>query len=190
MSLFWPPKKDDIVTNFGKISFSVVFGLFWAFSPCDKGEIYNARLNRKQWSNKKVEENKSAFKFNFTMEFKCPERILNSFESQRALLPNPLTAPFFSKFLGRILSCPDNRKISGRQISVTTSPFNKQLSRVPGKIEQYLFLSQADCSGWHQIAPSFLHPHPSPTWDQPMVGLKARSALFYFLKYWIRVTLF
>ena len=41
---------------------------------------------RKECSNQKVEENKSDLELNFTMEFKCPERILNNSESQRALI--------------------------------------------------------------------------------------------------------
>ena len=41
---------------------------------------------RKECSNQKVEENKSDVEFNFAMEFKCPERILNYLESQQALI--------------------------------------------------------------------------------------------------------
>ena len=40
----------------------------------------------KECSNQKVEENKSDLELNFTMEFRCPERILNNSESQRALI--------------------------------------------------------------------------------------------------------
>ena len=52
---------------------------------------------RKECSNQKVDENSSDLGFKFTMKFKCPERILNNFESQRALTGMPIiSAPGLS----------------------------------------------------------------------------------------------
>ena len=42
----------------------------------------------KECSNKKVEENKPALKFNFTLEFNWGGMFLNNFDSQRALMHN------------------------------------------------------------------------------------------------------
>ena len=71
-------------------------GLFWAFFPCKKkGKNKMPDCARKKWSNKKVEENKSGLEFNFTTEFKCPERILNNFESQRVPIMHPYFLPGF-----------------------------------------------------------------------------------------------
>ena len=129
--------------------------------------------------NKKVEENRPTFKFNFTMEFKCPGRIWTALNLSEPYVPNPLTAPFFSKFLGRILSCPDSRKISGRQISVTTSPFNKQLSRVPGKYWTiFVFVSPRLL----RLTPNSLLLSPSP----PQSNLRStdggtKSPICFFL---------
>ena len=57
------------------VRFWPIFNLgdFWAYFV----KWYKYKMPecaRKECSNRKVEENKSGFEFNFTLEFKCPER--------------------------------------------------------------------------------------------------------------------
>ena len=72
----------------------------------------------KECSNQKVEENKPALKFNFTLEFNWGGMFLNNFDSQRALIVK-LHPNFHTNILSEIIGLHENEGRGGNLAGIS-----------------------------------------------------------------------